>query len=428
MRTPWLSVVLLTVVAAASGQPLALNVMPATRTTAAAGEVAVDVVALNRGTSPAPFELPPTLTGSLRIGAESWPVELHANDGKVGADPSDLLASTGSIPATTNVADPRSVEVAGGSFALRTYVFSVPVAAHGPAVLEVIVPGYASIRGVVETTRVTASPAASSEASSPRETVQKPTTNLARAQPAAAALKRTFANRLAAHEPIYFIYGGDAPAAKFQFSFKYKLLNFSDETSTMARTLQFAFTQRSLWDIQGDSSPFYDTSYMPEFIFESLALTPEKSDRWFTWLGYQAAYKHESNGRDGLASRSLNSLYLRSVVALGALDGWHLLVMPELFTYIDSLENNPEIDEYRGYGQLRLVFGRNDGPSLMATLWAGKKLEHRSVQLDLTWPVRTQLLQFETYFLIQYYNGFGESLRDYRDKTETVRAGILLVR
>ena len=38
-------------------------------------------------------------------------------------------------------------------------------------------------------------------------------------------------------------------SAKFQFSFKYKLLGFDDGApGAMTQTLQFAFTQRSLWD------------------------------------------------------------------------------------------------------------------------------------------------------------------------------------
>ena len=69
--------------------------------------------------------------------------------------------------------------------------------------------------------------------------------------------------------------------------------------------------------------------------------------------------------------------------ALGDLDGWHLLALPEVFAYVGTLEDNTDIEDYRGFGKLRLVFGRNDGPSLMATLWAGDTFQHGTVQLDL---------------------------------------------
>lgn len=247
-------------------------------------------------------------------------------------------------------------------------------------------------------------------------------------QPAAAKLERTFAGRLGAHEPIYFVYGPDAPAAKFQFSFKYKILRFGEATpERIPGTLQFAFTQRSIWDITGSSSPFYDTSYMPELFYESLAPTPTESGG-FTWLGYQAGYKHESNGRDGPVSRSLNTFFVQPVFAFGALDGWFVMVAPRIFTYIGGLGDNDDLKDYRGYGLLRLAIGKNAGPSLMYTGIAGKRLNHVTTQLDLTVPVRTQLFDFETFVLVQYFNGYGESLLSYRERTETVRVGFSLVR
>ena len=172
-------------------------------------------------------------------------------------------------------------------------------------------------------------------------------------------------------ESIRFPYAPLRPVeAKFQLSFKYKLLDFSKVAEQrMERTLHFAFTQRSLWDIKGDSSPFYDTSYMPELMYQSLAPNPG-NDGVFNWLGFQAAFKHESNGRDGPLSRSLNIVYARPVFAIGHLNGWHLLAMPEVFTYVTSNEENEAIEDYRGYGRLQLVLGRNDGPSLSATIYA----------------------------------------------------------
>jgi phospholipase A1/A2 len=248
-------------------------------------------------------------------------------------------------------------------------------------------------------------------------------------QPAAAKFERTFTGHLGPHEPIYFIYGPDAPAAKFQFSFKYKILTFGEATSQrIPSTLQFAFSQRSLWDITGTSSPFYDTSYMPELFYESLAPASEKSGG-LTWLGFQAGYKHESNGRAGPVSRSLNTLFVQPVFSVGTLEGWHLVVAPKLFTYIGGLGDNSDLKDYRGYGQLRLVIGRTtSGPSLMYTGIVGQHWSHLSNQFDLTVPVRTRLLDFETYLLVQYFNGYGESLLSYRDKSETIRAGFSLVR
>jgi len=247
--------------------------------------------------------------------------------------------------------------------------------------------------------------------------------------PATSQFENAFVGRLAPYEPIYFIYGPHSPAAKFQFSIKYKILRFGVATPQyLPSTLQFGFTQRSLWDINASSSPFYDTSYMPELFFESLAPISIGPGGWFTWLGYQVGFKHESNGREGPVSRSLNTVYARPVLALGPSDGWRLVVSPVFFTYVGGLTDNRDLIDYRGYGQLRLVFGKNTGPSLMYTGSAGKHWDRYTTQLDLTVPVRTRLLDFKTFLLLQYFNGYGESLLSYSAKTETIRAGVAIVR
>lgn len=393
--------------AAVAAPALTFTLAPANQLAQAGGPATVELVVLNRGDAAAPFVLPTALVGQLSSGRESWRVELRAIEESAAKEDG----------------------VAPGTFLARTYTFTPPADITGPAILELRLGANGPVRGLVDLRpgAMTAAVRAATPADTPR--VEKPTTNLVRAEPAASVIQRTFADRLAPHEPVYFIYGSEGPAAKFQLSFKYRMLRFTEAApDSMARTLQFAFTQRSLWDIDGESSPFYDTSYMPEVIYESLTPKPEEKETWFSWLGYQAGFRHESNGRDGPVSRSLNVVFVRPVFAFGNLDGWHLLVVPEVFEYVDTLEDNQDIKNYRGYGRLGLVFGKNEGPSLMATAWASKDFERATVQLDLTVPIRTKILNFETYLLVQYFNGYGESLLSYREQSEVLRAGISLVR
>jgi phospholipase A1 len=387
-----------------AAEPLALYSLIAPAGGAAVGTtIEVQLAVLNRSDHAVPITLPNTLTGEIEGKAGTARVTLRArNDGR-GAS--------------------QSVEP--GRFALHPYLLTIPrETPPGRVTLGIASNETGTQRTAFE---LTSAPAVATAETA--HSTDRPTTSLARSTPAMASLGRVFADRIGAHEPIYFIYGPDDPAAKFQFSFKYKLLQFTDPASPgRARTLQFGFTQRSLWDIDGVSSPFYDTSYMPELIYESLAPESAVRDRRFAWLGFQAAYKHESNGRDGPLSRSLNTVYARSVFIFGRIDRWHVLAIPEVFTYVTSEANTADIEDYRGYGKLHLVVGRPDGPSLMATAWAGKDLDHSSIQLDLTVPVRTKLLNFETYLLLQYFNGYGESLLSYKEQSETIRAGFSLVR
>jgi outer membrane phospholipase A len=387
----------------AAEPPLLYTLATPTARIAPGAALDIELAVLNRSKTEASADLP----GALETEIGSF------------TDRSTIrLISSAGTPST-------NLRIAPGGFELRRYRVTVPqTIGAGSVVLELRLAGVDPTRTALEVASALVGTSDGTAAVS-----QRPPTTLIRAEPAAAELRRMFAARLGPHEPIYFIYGAETPAAKFQFSFKYKLLDFEGlGPQRMARTLQFAFTQRSLWDFEGESSPFYDTSYMPEIMYQALTPKAEKRDRWFSWLGLQAAFKHESNGRDGEISRSLNTVYARPVFAFGRLDGWHLLAIPEVFTYATSNEENPGLADYRGFGRLQLVLGRNDGPSLLATLAAGKDFERRSLQLDLTLPLRTKLLKFESYLLIQYFNGYGESLRAYRDESESLRAGMSLVR
>lgn len=382
--------------AAATGFAEAVSTLIAPRDPVAAGDVVVvEWMMVNPSSLELTANAPDQAAGTIHGNASTTPVALRA------------------------VSPPPQVILPGG-FAVRRYELQLPKTVTGKLVLEVAQQDAAPLWTAIDVRHeVTESPGSDDTRLS----------SLAASSNAAPTIVRTFAGRLSPHEPIYFIYGADDPAAKFQFSFKYRLLTIGDGSDEFTpSTLQFGFTQRSLWDIAGESSPFYDTSYLPEFMFESLAPRQAETNGWFNFLGYQLGYRHESNGRDGTISRSLNNAYLRGVWAIGPLDNWHLLIIPEVFGYIGDLSNNPLIEDYRGNGQLRLVFGTNDGPSLKATLWAGKNFDHHSYQLDLSFPVKTRLLDFETYLMIQYYNGYGESLLSYDDVTETVRAGISFVR
>jgi phospholipase A1/A2 len=154
----------------------------------------------------------------------------------------------------------------------------------------------------------------------------------------------------------------------------------------------------------------------------------ERGERWWQWLGVEGGFRHESNGLGGVDSRALNEVFARPMFAFGNLDGWRLLIAPELSAYVMRLGENPELPRYREYGRLRGSFGRDDGPALGFSGWTGRGFRNQSVQLDLTIPWRIRLLDFESYLLIQYFNGYVETLLDFDQRTDAVRAGISLVR
>lgn len=401
MKAPKLPVFVTTLLLAGTvslaAQNLVVSLVLPTQNLVPATTVQLDLLAVNPSLTAAPFEAPAMLHGTLVAGVKSWPVE---------------LAST----------RPGTVSVAPGAFAYRGYTLALPPGVSGQLVLEITEGDYQPLRGVLMV-----SPDRALAASKPPAT---PLSTLDAATPALAQVQRSFIGHFGPHEPVYFTYGTTAPGAKFQFSFKYRLFDFKGNSgSTAQRALQFGYTQRSLWDITGDSSPFYDTSYMPSLFYESLASqTADNRFGPFTWVGYQAGYQHESNGQGLTASRSLNTLFLRTAFIIGAPEDWHLIVAPRVWAYVGDLSNNPKLRDYRGNGELLLVLGKNGGTALAYTGHAGRDFNHFTTQLDLTIPLRIKLLDFASYFLVQYFNGYGESLRDYDKKSSQLRAGISLVR
>ena len=243
-------------------------------------------------------------------------------------------------------------------------------------------------------------------------------------------MQRGFIQNFALYEPVYFIMGFNKPAAKFQFSFQYQILANDGRLAgkfPFLKGLCFAYTQRSLWDITSDSSPFYDTSYMPEF-FYAVTCTSTRRFLGFRFLGAQAGFAHESNGRGGPESRSMNKLFARAAFMAGNPNGWRFTVTPKVWAYVADMSDNPDLNDYRGYGELTLSCGRNDSLNVSVLLRAGQSLRYGAMQVDATYPVDVLFKNFAAFFLMQYWNGHGESQLNYSKRTQTVRFGISLVR
>lgn len=386
---------------------VAFTLMPPAVPVVSGSDVRVDLAAMNPGALEQPFTAPISLAARLAVAGGEREVTLDA-------------VSAG------------SVVVSPGSFAVRRYHFILPADVIGRAVLEVNTPALGLLHAVIDIQAppvpvVNAPVAPAPEAPLPPQT---PLDELHNTASVASGLSRTFTGRFMPNQPIYFLYGGNADqAVKFQFSFDYRLATYrwGKPGEERVSSLRIGYTQRSLWDIYSSSSPFYDTSYMPELAFHTDSSLPPKNS-WFTWMGSRLSFQHESNGKDGTDSRSLNTVYIRPRFVLGDLDHWFAVMVPEIWTYIGGVDDNPRLKDYRGYGKLHFVLGRNTGPTLRVAAWTGKDWDHGSYLLDLAWPLKTATFSLQTYLYVQYFNGYGESLRSYNEKGEALRFGIGLVR
>lgn len=234
--------------------------------------------------------------------------------------------------------------------------------------------------------------------------------------------------RISAYEPSYFLIEPVPPRsravnAKIQVSFAFQLVGDPQFTivkgDERANGLYGAFSQTSYWNLGAESKPFLDTSYRPE-LFWHQGFNPGlvASDG----LAVDSGFGHESNGRAGEDTRSYNVIYVRPQIRWDMVDGWWFRVAPKIQTYVGSLEENPEIKRYRGYGDLDLTFGIRDGALLTMRGRLGERTDRGSIQADLSYPSdRITGGWTHGYVYLQSFWGWSETLVAYDQRVEQPR-------
>ncbi|WP_202635824.1 phospholipase A [Rugosibacter aromaticivorans] len=229
------------------------------------------------------------------------------------------------------------------------------------------------------------------------------------------------------HEPMYFVVGNrGGNNARFQLSFKYQIF---DPKSHLAQwfsplaQIYFGYTQTSTWDLAAQSQPFRDTSYRPSFFWQT-----EPSGQGIVPLLFRAGYEHESNGKEGIASRSIDTLFVRPVWRKEFANGSALAFMPKLYGYLDK-SDNPDIQRYRGYVDWGFCYGYEDGWLMTSQIRRGTA-NRGSAQFDVSVLFRTPVFTRTGGFLtFQLFSGYGENLLDYNVQRSTqLRVGVSLVR
>ena len=200
--------------------------------------------------------------------------------------------------------------------------------------------------------------------------------------------------------------------AKFQISIRHRLIKGMLPFHTY---LFLTYTQKSFWDIYKKSKPFAESNYNP-----TLGLgTPITRRDKLVGLG-MLQFEHESNGRGGDSSRSWNRISLTGIFEFNRRFSGELKLWIPM-----GLSDNPDYVRYGGYGQaavnyksldervrLSLLVVKRGGWNLNANLRleAGYRLSRRSNQ----------------YLFLQYYNGYAESMIEYRQFHSYWRIGFAI--
>jgi phospholipase A1/A2 len=339
---------------------------------------------------------------------------------------SKMISAQGAFDGLLALHSPETntVVIAPGAFVRREYVSIIPDPFLGQVVLEF--PGLNVNRAVLDVqpaVAVAATPAKKADSAFDRFVKE--------AEPGKGSEPGSFfKEQISGYEPMYFIAGTKSPNAKFQISFAYQLLNNDGPLATAAPALKgfhIAYTQTSLWDLNGVSAPFYDTTYRPEFFYVWENATHAQPTNWFQ-LDLQTGLEHESNGKSGADSRSLAMAYFQPTLTFGRDENLQFILRPRAWVYLGSLSDNPDIKDYYGYVSLRTIVGWKRGLQLSALGQMGTGANHGSVQLDLTYPTMRFFGSFSLYLDVQYFDGYGESLLGYNQRTDELRVGFALFR
>ncbi len=243
-------------------------------------------------------------------------------------------------------------------------------------------------------------------------------------------LYQPYVTNISSYKPVYFVVGADPEDSRFQLSFKYQI--FGEDSSLAPRccwatNIYLGYTQTSSWDLESDSAPFEDTSYMPEafFLTDNLSKRGGRLDGLFIQTGVQ----HESNGQGEDASRSTNYVYfMPTAVFYNESSHIGLSVSPKLVWFFNnSDDSNPYIEDYRGNFELELKAGIAESIVVGSTFHFAP--EGTSVQVDMTYPLSMAFFSnLETYLHVQYANNLAETLLNYEERTEAFRIGFSIVR
>lgn len=206
---------------------------------------------------------------------------------------------------------------------------------------------------------------------------------------------------------------------KFQMSFKSKLAE--DLFGTNA-DLWAGYTQQSHWQVynEDNSRPFRAHDYQPEVFITQ----PVKADLPFggklRMLG--AGMVHHSNGESDPLSRSWNRAYV-----MGGMEWGKLTVMPRLWGRIakssDSKkpDDNPDILDYYGYGDVRFLYQLQEGNSISGLVRYNPKTNKGALQLDYVYPLGKGVSGY-----IQLFQGYGQSIIDYNHESTAIGVGVML--
>lgn len=200
---------------------------------------------------------------------------------------------------------------------------------------------------------------------------------------------------------------------KFQISIQQRLTR---STLPFGTYLYLFYSQKCWWNVLENSMPMVDLNFNPGI---GLAKPLFVKNRYVGKVTLMA--EHESNGRDGLASRSWNKISLAASIMIDP----QVTVHGKVWIPIVDGQNNRDILDYSGIYQVGTEFtsrNRRFTASVVLIKRRGWKLNYNTI-IELGYRIFRRDNQF---LFLQFYNGYGECMLDYNQFRSRVRVGIVI--
>ncbi|MBD8387039.1 phospholipase A [Dysgonomonas sp. BGC7] len=201
--------------------------------------------------------------------------------------------------------------------------------------------------------------------------------------------------------------------AKFQVSIRHKLTN---STLPFKTYVFLTYTQKAFWNVFQKSFPFRDLNYNPTV---GLGRALVRHNRFLGTMTLQ--FEHESNGKDEEDSRSWNKVSFGTHFTLN--DRWTMHA--KAWIPIVDGGNNKDIVKYSGWGMWGMDYSSPKKKYNFGFLMT--KRGGRNLNANITANFAVRLFNDDNQFLfLEYYNGYGESMLDYKQFRQRLRLGIVI--
>ena len=237
------------------------------------------------------------------------------------------------------------------------------------------------------------------------------------------SIRRVFKNQpyFGLYKDNYFIFGPpigqkvtkENTNIKFQISIAQRLTN---ATLPWGTYLYLFYSQKCFWNVLENSMPMTDLNFNPGIGLTKPLFVKNR------YVGkVSLIIEHESNGRDSIWSRSWNKVSLAANIIIDP----NLSVAGKIWAPIIDGMNNKDILHYCGLYQISvqaMTDNRKFTGALTLVKRAGNFFNYNTI-LELAWRFSRKSNQ---YFFLQYYNGYGEGLLDYKVFKSQLRVGIVI--